>query len=257
MLVVERHKQIMDILTERETATVSELSGILDVSAVTVRSDLNQLAEQGLVLRTHGGATLVAERVRQEVTFAARQRMHATQKQRIGELAASLIQPMESVLLDASTTALAVGQAIKHRPELTDLTVVTTGVWTALEMLGAPGLNIVLAGGMLRSSTGSVTGAIAHDVLSKLHVHRAFLGAGGVTLDQGLTDNHFQEMELKKVIVSHCKEVIAVVDSSKFGQVALTSFAAINRVTRIITDSGAPPELVKLLRQSGVDVRIT
>lgn len=256
MFMTERHNQIVEILTEKKTATVAELSELLNVSPVTVRNDLNHLAEQRRVVRTHGGASIADERVRQEYTFATRQRLRSAQKQRIGELAADLIQPVESILLDASTTALAVGQAIKRRPELTDLTIVATGVWTALEMLGSPGLTIILAGGILRDTTGSITGSMAQDMLTKINLHKAFLGAWGVTIEEGLTDTHLQEVELKQAIIERCQEVIAVVDGSKFGQVALASFAPIDKISRIVTDDSAPPDLVRALRERGIDVLI-
>ena len=107
-----RHQQILEILSQQPTATVTDLSEALAVSAVTIRADLAQLAADGQVIRTHGGARLAKERKRQEQSFAARQQMHAEQKRHIGRLAASLVEPHESILLDASTTAVAVGQAL-------------------------------------------------------------------------------------------------------------------------------------------------
>ena len=215
MLINERQNQILDILSDRQVVTVTELADLLKVSTVTIRTDLNQLAEQRRLVRTRGGAMIVGEKTRQELTFAIRQQLNAAQKQRIGELAAMLVQSLDSVLLDASTTALAVGRALKQRSELTEVTIVTTGVWTALELLGAPQLNIILAGGNLQTSTGSITGSIARDALSKINIHKAFLGAWGLTLAQGLTDANLQEVELKQFIIERSREVIAVVDGSR------------------------------------------
>jgi DeoR/GlpR family transcriptional regulator of sugar metabolism len=255
MLISERHSRILDILRQQQTVTVAQLSELLAVSPVTIRSDLNQLAEQGQITRIHGGATLVSERVGQEFTFATRQRLRAAQKHAIGELAAQLVQPVESILLDASSTALAVGQAIKRRG-ITDLTVLTTGIWTAMELLGAPGLSIILTGGNLRSTTGSITGPIAKEVLQKFNLHKAFLGAWGLTLEEGLTDTNLHEVTLKQTIIERCQEVIAVVDSSKLGQIGLASFAPLDRVSTVVTDSAAAPALVDALRARGIRVMI-
>ncbi|MCA9926412.1 MAG: DeoR/GlpR transcriptional regulator [Anaerolineales bacterium] len=256
MLMPERHNQIVEILSEKQTITVNELSEILDVSSVTVRNDLNQLAEQGRLMRTHGGATIAGERVRQEYTFATRQNLHAGRKQAIGELAATLVRPMESILLDASTTSLAVGIAIKRQPDLVDLTVVCTGVWTAMEMLGMPNINVMVAGGHLRTTTGSITGSIAHEMLRNFHIQKAFLGAWGLSLAEGLTDTNLQEVELKRCIVDRSRELIAVVDGSKFGQVGLASFAAVDKITHIVTDNTAPLDQIQAFRDRGIEVLV-
>jgi DeoR family transcriptional regulator of aga operon/DeoR family fructose operon transcriptional repressor len=256
MLLNERQSQILDILSDKQSITVSELASLLSVSTVTIRLDLNQLAEQGRLVRTHGGAMLVGEKTRQELTFTTRQQLHAAQKQAIGELAATLAQPLDSILLDASTTALAVGHALKQRQDLTEVTIVTTGVWTALELLGAPHLNIILAGGNLQKATGSITGSIARDALSKINIHKAFLGAWGLTLAQGLTDANLQEVELKQFILERSREIIAVVDGSKFGKVGLATFAPTEQISRIVTDDSAPASMVADFRARGIEVII-
>lgn len=256
MLMSERHQRIVEILLEQETATVAELSERFDVSPVTIRSDLNQLAEHGRVIRTHGGARIAKERVRQEITFAKRQRINIEQKRSIGEHAVTLIRPNESILLDASTTAVAVGQAIKRRPDLKDITVVTTGIWTALELLGSPDINVVLTGGHVRTTTGSITGSITNQVLETFNFQKVFLGAWGITVEDGLTDTHLTEVELKRAIISRAREVIAVLDGSKFGQLGLATFATLDEVTCIITDTTAPEEMVAGVRDSGVEVQI-
>jgi len=252
----QRHNQIVEILNEKQTVTVAKLSQLLDVSSVTVRNDLKQLAEQGRLVRTHGGATIAGERARQEYTFATRQQLHAGHKQAIGELAATLVGPMESILLDSSTTALAVGTAIKRQNNLVDLTVVATGVWTAVEMLGIPNINVMMLGGLLRNTTGSITGSIAHDMLRNFNIQKAFLGAWGLSLEEGLTDTNLQEVELKRCIVNRSQEIVAVVDGRKFGQVGLASFAATDKLTCIVTDDTAPPDAVANFRAHGIEVLV-
>jgi DeoR/GlpR family transcriptional regulator of sugar metabolism len=256
VLINERQNQILDILSDRQAVTVSELAALLKVSTVTIRTDLNQLAEQRRLVRTRGGAMIVGEKARQELTFAIRQQLHAARKQQIGELAATLVHSLDSVLLDASTTALAVGRALKQRPTLTEVTIVTTGVWTALELLGAPQLDIILAGGNLQNATGSITGPIARDTLSKINIHKAFLGGWGLTVAQGLTDANLQEVELKQFIIERSREVIAVMDGSKFGQVGLSTFAPVERISRIVTDNSAPADIVADFRERGIEVLI-
>ncbi len=256
MVMEERHEQIIQLMLQQQSVTVSELSERFSVSPVTIRSDLNQLAEKGKVVRTHGGARLGDERTRQEYSIATQQRVNAVEKQWIGKLAASLVQPGESILLDASTTALAVGQALKQRTDLHNVTVITTGIWTALEMLGSAHLEVVLTGGRVRNSTGSIAGLVANDVLSRFHFHKAFLGAWGISLDGGLMDSPLIEVEIKQTVIPRCQEVIAVVDGSKFGRHSLATIAPLTAVSRIITDNSAPPRLLKAFREQGVEILV-
>lgn len=256
MVLENRHEQIIEILMQQQTVTVAELSERFSVSPVTIRSDLNQLAEKGKVIRIHGGARLGDERTRQEYSIAIRQRINAAEKQWIGKLAASLVQPGESILLDASTTAIAVGQALKQRTDLYNVTVVTTGIWTALEMLGETHLDVVLTGGRVRSSTGSIAGLVANDVLSRFHFHKAFLGAWGISLEGGLMDAPLIEVEIKQTVIPRCQEVIAVVDGTKFGRTSLATIAPLQDVSRIVTDANAPTHLLDAFRAQGVEILI-
>lgn len=256
MLASERQKQIIERLIVQGTASVGELSELFNVSPVTIRSDLNHLAERGRVVRIRGGARIVNGRTRQEYSFSTRQGINAHQKRCIGKLAATLVNPVDSILLDSSTTAVAVGQALKRSPSLRDVTVVTTGIWTALELLDAPRLNVVLVGGAVRSTTGSVTGAITNQVLQSLNFEKVFLGAWGITLEEGLTDTHLLEVGLKKAIMERARQVIAVVDSSKFGRMGLASFALPEDISHVVTDDGAPPDVLSALGQQGVQVLV-
>lgn len=146
MLTHDRHQKILETLVAQQTASVLQLSEKLQVSSATIRTDLNHLARYGHIVRTHGGARIGKERVRQEYTFATRQETNADKKQAIARLAATLIEPRDSILLDASSTAVALVTAIKQRIDLHNLTVVTTGIWTALELLGSQDINVVLTG---------------------------------------------------------------------------------------------------------------
>jgi len=256
MLAPERHNQIEAILREKQTVEVAELSAMLGVSPVTIRHDLNQMAEQGRLERTHGGATAIDHYLNGDHGFGQRKLLKANEKQRIAMLAASLIHPVEAILLDCSTTALAVGEVIKRQPDLGDLTIVSTGVHTGLAVVGTPGITTIMAGGVLKNVTGSITGSLVIDVLEKIHIHKAFLGAWGLTCEAGLTDTDLEETELKQRIVARCPEVIAVVDSSKLGRVGLARFAGLSEITRLVTDDGAPPQLIEEIRERGVEVLI-
>jgi DeoR/GlpR family transcriptional regulator of sugar metabolism len=251
----ERRQQILGLLQERGDAYVSELKALFGVSEVTVRSDLALLASKGLVVRTHGGAS-VPERAPLELTFATREVSNVELKRRIGVAAAALILSGQSVVLDASSTALQIARALRDQPTLQDVTVITNGVHTAFELLGLPGVTTILTGGQLRATAVSLTGALAADLLGKVHAGLGFFGARGLTPSQGLTDVNLQEVEMKAAMAAVCERVVAVVDHTKLGQVGLATFVPLSRLALVITDDGADPALVGDLKRAGVEVRL-
>ena len=252
----DRQSKIIERLVADSTASVAALSRLLDVSEVTIRSDLAFLEKRGRVMRTRGGARLAGERVRQEYTFATRQQINAGLKNKIGKMAADLIDPFDAILLDSSTTAVAVATALREKNELKDITVVPTGLWTAIELMATPGINVLLPGGYVRPTTGSVTGLPANEFLKSFNFQKAFLGAGGLTMEKGACDSHLLEVELKRCIVNYAQEVIIVADGSKFGRQALASYAMPEQIDKIITDTSAPEDMIDSLGSAGVDVMV-
>lgn len=249
-----RRQRILERLAGKESVSVKELSQWLQVTEVTIRTDLNELAKLGKIARTHGGARLVEERARQEYSFQTRKSLNHTAKQKIGDAAAGMIDSLDSIILDSSTTVLAMAHALRSRTDLKEVTVIPTGIWTAIELMGCQSVNVLLPAGYVRHTSGSIAGVPTQGFLDTLIIKRAFLGAWGISLDDGLTDAHLVEIELKKAIASKVKEVTILADGSKFYQTGLASFASFDNIVRIITDKTAPAEAVKEIRHRGVDV---
>jgi DeoR/GlpR family transcriptional regulator of sugar metabolism len=248
----ERLDQIASLVEERRRVSVAELSSLFDVSKVTIRNDLGELEGRGLLVRTHGGALAIDQNHRKaELSFDVRERLQRKEKSRIGQAAASLVHDGDAIALDASTTALQVARRIKDRRELT---VITNGIRIALEFMDSPHITVVMPGGILRRDAVSLVGELGEEVLAKFNVQRGFFGAKGITLEEGLTDVDSHEVHLKRAMVRAAKEVIAIADHTKWGRVAFASFAFVDEVDRVITDDGAPPDLVAALRQRGVEV---
>ncbi len=253
LFLQERLKQILDLLHTQGRVSVSELSERFGVSAVTIRNDLATLEQQGRLLRTHGGAMLGPGLSNEPLAFAQRKDLHQAEKERIGRAAAALVRNGESIALDASTTAWQIARHLRDRRELT---VVTNGLFIALEFLKSPGVTVVMPGGSLRAASASLVGDLGACILDRYHVQKGFFGAGGFTLEEGLTDTNQYEVELKQRMVERSKEVIAVVDSSKWGQVTFAALASVAQLDRVITDQNAPPDMVAALRQRGVKVML-
>lgn len=253
-LTDDRKLNIIELLAGKDSISVKELSQELKVSEVTIRADLDALEESGKVVRFHGGARLAENRYKQEFNFQTRKALNLTKKTEIGKAAAAMVVSNESVLIDASTTALAAAQALRRRDDLFDVTVMPVGIWTAIELMGCINYNVLLPGGYLRHTSGSITGLPAQDFFDGLIIQKAFLGAWGVSAEQGFTDSHLLEVELKKAVISRAKEIIILADGSKFQQTGLASYATIGQVTMLITDSSAPADEVEKIRKMGVEV---
>jgi DeoR/GlpR family transcriptional regulator of sugar metabolism len=248
----ERLDRILALVQEQGRVSVTSLSDQFNVSAMTIRNDLASLEQQGLLLRTHGGAMIKPDSSL-EPAFVLRKELHATAKERIGMAAADIIQDGDSIVMDASTTALQVARHLKDRHELT---VVTNGLFIAMELVDAQGVTVVMPGGTLRTASTSLVGNLGACILDRYHVQKGIFGARGFTMQEGLTDVNQYEVELKRLMIERSKEVIAVVDSSKWGQVAFATFASVDQINQVISDSSAPEEMVNALRDRGIQVTI-
>ena len=248
----ERRDRIVSLLEENGRASVSELSQRFDVSEVTIRSDLDILARQGLLVRTRGGAVAVQD-TEPDLDVHIRRRLHTDEKARIGNAAAALVRDYESIVLDASTTALAMVDHIRSRRQLT---IITNGIYAATALLDAPGITVLMPGGFLYRDSASLVGREDGAFIQQFTFQKGFFGARGFTLDEGLTDLNIADVSLKQQLIAGAKQVIALVDSSKWGRVGFASFASIDQIDIMITDAGAPREMVAALEQKGVQVML-
>jgi DeoR/GlpR family transcriptional regulator of sugar metabolism len=250
LFLEERRLEILDRINQAGRAAVSELSQQFGVSEVTIRADLQALAERNLVVRTHGGA-IAALRGPYELSLATRRQQQVLEKGRIGTAAAALVADGDAIFLDSSSTALAIAQNLKS---CRDLTVITNCLTIAQELIDAHGVMVVLIGGTLRRETASLVGGEDLGRLLRFNIQKGFFGAHGISVAEGLTDVSLAEAEVKRPIVTMCREVIAVLDATKWGRVGLASFASLTQVHRIITDSRAPVDQIAPVRLAGVEV---
>jgi len=248
----ERLENILQQLQETGYVSVADLGETFGVSAVTVRSDLDMLEGQGRLLRTHGGAVPI-HFGEGALSFSVRQREQVQAKMEIGRAAAALVNDGEAIVLDASTTAWHIARALLSRR---DLTVVTTGLYVALELLRAPAITVLMPGGRVWREAASIIGLTDTRVLDAGNLQRGFFGGRGLTLAEGLTDANAEEVELKRQLASAVREVNAIVDGSKLGKVAFATCAPAERIDRVITDKSAPKEIVSELRSHGIKVII-
>jgi DeoR/GlpR family transcriptional regulator of sugar metabolism len=246
----KRAEQVMRLLEQQDSVQVSELSNLFDVSEVTIRSDLAELARQGLVARVRGGVRAL-QRGQSELGFDLRLRLEAPRKQAIVRAAAAMVGEGEAVALDSSTTAYYLALELRSKRELV---VVTNGLLIAAALADAPGVTVLVTGGMLRQSAMSLVGDFGTELLRSTRINRGFFGARGLSLERGLMDLNPDEVGIKHRMAEACERVVGILDSTKWHRSALLSFVATERIDAIVTDAGAPGPDVAEWRAAGVQV---
>ena len=249
----ERQQQIARIVEEDGRARVTDLAGRFGVSAVTIRKDLLFLEGERRVIRTHGGAIAPGDH-RPELAFDIRDRLQREEKSRMGAAAAARIGDGESIVLDASTSALYIARHLKERETWHGLTAVTNSIRIAEELAGHPGITVLMLGGRVRWEALSVVGPLGDGVFRRVNVQKAFLGAAGFTIGAGLSDAMEEEAQIKRSMVAAAREVYAVVDHTKWGRVASATFCRTDRLAGVFTDGEAPADMVAALREAGAEV---
>ena len=243
-------EHVLRLLETRDHVQVAELSQTFAVSEVTVRSDLTELARQGLVARIRGGVRAL-QHGQSEVGFDLRLRLEVDRKRAIARAAAAMVDEGEAVALDASTTAYYLALELRSKRELV---VITNGLLVATALADAPGITVLVTGGMLRMSAMSVVGDFGADVLRTTRINKGFLGARGLSLSRGLMDLNPDEVRIKQEMADACEQVFGIFDGTKWHRSALLAFVATENLAGIITDSSAPPTEVNAWRAFGVDV---
>lgn len=247
--LAERRQQIINALAAAGSLSVLQLSAQFGVSEVTIRHDLQALADQGLLLRTRGGALSI--NATPEYTYDVRQQQQSAEKARIGQAAAQMINYGSTIFLDASTTAQAV---VPHIKQISELTVITNSLKIAMSLLDMPQIQVLLPGGSLRRTSISLVGQPQCDIFEGINIELGFFGARGIAVPEGMTDVGLEEVRMKKNMVDRCRQVIGLLDGRKWGKVAASTFAPLDKINTVITDTNAPAGLVEQVRAHNVDV---
>lgn len=249
---VERHQFIISRLQKSGSVNVLDLCKLLDVSSVTIRKDLKLLEDRQLLYRTHGGATLINPYTADRTVFE-KERMQAAEKAAIAREAASMIADNDSIIIASGTTVQAMAKEIQP---IGDLTVVTSALNVAVQLIKHPNIEILQLGGILRKSSTSVAGLYAERILADFFCSKLFLGVDGIDLDFGLTTTNAQEAHLNRKMMEVSQKVIVLADSTKFGKRGFGRICGVDEVDRIITDRGVSPHTVKVLESMGVKVTV-
>ena len=255
----ERQDHIARFVEEHGRARVADLAARFAVSGVTIRKDLLALETAQRLVRAHGGAIAIDRsrpELSPELSFDIRERLQSAEKSRIGAAGADLVRDGESIVMDASTTALNVARQLKARSGWSQLTIITNGLRIAFELAGQPGITVLMLGGRVRWEALSVVGQLGDGLFDRINVQKAFLGAAGFTVESGLADATDEEAQIKRSMVSAAREVIAIVDHTKWERAAFATFCPTDQIGLVLTDASAPAAMVENLRSRSIDVRL-
>lgn len=242
-----RYKEIIDLLRREKTVSVTTLSSIFKVSEVTIRKDLEKLENDGLLIRSHGGAVL-NEKLETEPSFGEKEDIYIEEKVSIAAEAAKLITDNMTIALNAGTTTTHIARKIRDRK---NLNVVTNAINIAWDLMSAPGVNVFLTGGNLRSKSYALVGKMEQQSLHGIFVDMAFIGVNGVDLKQGLTTPNIDEALANQSIIEAANKLVIVADHSKFNCVTFSLITTIDKIDVLITDPKAPEDQLQTLQNMG------
>lgn len=244
----ERQQEILRHVLARRTVKVKDLAQEYGVHEMTIRRDLDVLAENGRIRRVHGGARL-GERAGEEVSYSLRRGQNIEAKNRIAAAALTMISDGDVIALDASTTSLALARQLGQR----DVQVIVTSLDIA-ETLAAQGVRFILAGGLFHAPARSFVGPLTERALAGLNVDKAFFSARGFTAEAGFSDPHLPEVEVKASLIRRAGTVVALMDRSKFGRTALARIASVDEIDVLITECGIDSRFVHMFESNGIDI---
>ena len=234
-----RRQSLLELLGERPGLSVPELAKALRISEGTVRNDLNALEQQGWLMRVHGGAVLKERYQFQNNSFMLRFQKNTAAKRAIARMAAVLVKDGDSILLDASSTCYYLARELSERQKLR---VITNGFEVARELAYNCSNIVILIGGVVNNDSSSVTGLLSEHIITELHTQKAFVSCSGFTLERGMTEVQLAEAQIKGKAIESSQQVIALIDSTKFGKEDLTPFVRPEKISHLFTDSGITEE---------------
>ncbi len=252
MNTVNRHQEIIQRINKDGQIKVQDICEEFKVSPVTARKDLKLLEEKGLLYRMHGGATLDNPYATDRHVHE-KEKIHLSEKMKIGETAARMLTANDSILIASGTTVYYMAKHIKPQG---NLTVITSALNVAIELNDHLEIEVILLGGLLRKRSSSVTGIYAEKNLADFSCSKLFLGVDGIDLDFGLTTTNVMEAHLNREMINVSQKTVVLADSTKFGRRGFGRICGFEVIDEIITDNGISNFTKKTLEDNGIKVTI-
>ncbi|SNY71711.1 DeoR/GlpR family transcriptional regulator [Enterobacter sp. CC120223-11] len=251
MKQTQRHDAIIERVKQQGYVSTEELVEQFAVSPQTIRRDLNDLAEQKMILRHHGGAALPSSAV--NTSWQDRRANQAAEKERIARKVASQIPNGAALFIDIGTTPEAVAHALL---EHSDLRIVTNNLNVANTLMAKEDFRVILAGGELRSRDGGIIGEATLDFISQFRLDYGILGISGIDSDGSLLEFDYHEVRTKRAIIENSRHVMLVVDHSKFGRNAMVNMGSISMVDAVYTDVMPPAGVMQVIAEHNIQLEL-
>lgn len=248
MLALERRNLILEKLQEEKRVVVSELSQLYRVSEETIRRDLDKLELEGYAIKSYGGA-VINENSSVDMPFNIRKKRNVLAKKRIAELAAGMVRDGDSIMLDSSTTSVAIAKALKDREHLT---IITNSIEIMIELADMSGWTIISTGGTMKAGYLALWGGRTEEAIRSYYVDKAFLSCKALNREQGIMDSNEMSAHVKQVMISSARESILAADQSKFDCAAFARIADIRKVSTVLTDAKPAKEWLDYLETQSI-----
>ena len=249
MLAIERRNEILMKLQAERRVVVSELSQLYDVSEETIRRDLEKLVNEGVAIKSYGGA-VINENANLEVPFNIRKNYNVIGKQKIAEQIAAMVKDGESLMLDASSTAVYIAKALKEKK---NLTVITNSIEIIVELMDMPEWKVLSTGGLSREGSFALVGPQTDKMLKSYHVDKAVISCKGFDLESGITDSDELHANNKITMLGAAGQKMLAVDKSKFDKTAFTAIGALDDIRTVVTDEEPDRRWLQAFEEAGIE----
>ena len=253
MKQTQRHDAIIERVKQQGYVSTEELVEQFSVSPQTIRRDLNELANQNMISRHHGGAALAQASSSVNTPWHDRKETQTAEKARIAQCVASQIPDGATLFIDIGTTPEAVARALLGH---NNLRIVTNNMNVATTLMVKDDFRIILAGGELRSRDGGIIGEATLDFISQFRLDFGILGISGIDSDGSLLEFDYHEVRTKRAIIENSRHVLLVVDNSKFGRNAMVNLGSISLVDAVYTDILPPPGVLQVIKDNNIRLEL-
>lgn len=231
MLAITRKEKIKDLILEKKSVMVSELAKKFSVTEETIRRDLKALEDDGILVKTYGGA-YVQDGVQNDINVNIREALFVESKEKIAARCAELINHGDSIFLDASTTSLAISSKIRNKR----ITVITNSLKVINSLSESDSIRLMVIGGVLELQSMSFLGRNTINSLHNYYVDKAFISCRSISMDFGITDSNEQQAEVRQLAIKRADHLYLIVDHTKFDKTSFTNICSFEDIDTLVVD---------------------
>jgi DeoR family transcriptional regulator, fructose operon transcriptional repressor len=250
MTIELRRKIILQMLGENDEVSIQEIVNRCSVSEITARRDLSMLEEKGLINRTHGGAIL-SSALPELFGFDNKSEKYSQKKKDICKLASSYIEENDTIYMDCGTTVFFLARFLAR---FKNLRVITNSLPVVSELIPYPQIKVYFIGGELDNARMALYGPMTENLMTRYKADKAFIGAGGVSLEHGMSSNDEKEASITIKMADAADQVFLLCDSSKIEKNSYFTYSSLSKIDYLITDKGILPQHLKLYKENNINI---